>query len=232
MITYAVAKHWLLNNLIAVALCIGGIESISIGSTKRQLYSSLTFLSTTSRGSLAPTSWSRWPRVSTGRSSCYLGGPSTTRKKPPDARSGRRRRPGPLPRVVIALRRDPAKAPRRPFFRSTLLAYSLRARADAVRDVHLRRGATGSPISRAGLPRGGGPGRCAGASSRSSRRTRRRRSRCRTVRRRRGSLVRSRRSVAASPKRAASPSGRRPRSSRRSTRRSRRAGCGRLRITP
>ena len=34
MITYACTKHWLLNNLIAVALCIGGIESISIGSTK------------------------------------------------------------------------------------------------------------------------------------------------------------------------------------------------------
>ena len=34
MITYACTKHWLLNNLIAVALCIGGIESISIGSTR------------------------------------------------------------------------------------------------------------------------------------------------------------------------------------------------------
>ena len=34
MIGYACTKHWLLNNLIAVALCIGGIESISIGSTK------------------------------------------------------------------------------------------------------------------------------------------------------------------------------------------------------
>jgi minor histocompatibility antigen H13 len=34
MVAYALTKHWLLNNLIAVALCIGGIESISIGSTK------------------------------------------------------------------------------------------------------------------------------------------------------------------------------------------------------
>ena len=34
MVAYACTKHWLLNNLIAVALCIGGIESISIGSTR------------------------------------------------------------------------------------------------------------------------------------------------------------------------------------------------------
>ncbi|CAH0369254.1 unnamed protein product [Pelagomonas calceolata] len=34
MVAYACTKHWLLNNLIAVSLCIGGIESISIGSTK------------------------------------------------------------------------------------------------------------------------------------------------------------------------------------------------------
>ena len=52
-----------------------------------------------------------------------FGGPSTTRKKLLDARSGRRRRPGPLPRVTIALRRGP-EAPREavlPFYVTSLL---------------------------------------------------------------------------------------------------------------
>lgn len=34
MVFYATTKHWLLNNLIGVALCVSGIESISIGSMR------------------------------------------------------------------------------------------------------------------------------------------------------------------------------------------------------
>mmetsp|Transcript_5062 Transcript_5062/g.14332 ORF Transcript_5062/g.14332 Transcript_5062/m.14332 type:complete len:225 (-) Transcript_5062:41-715(-) len=92
------------------------------------------------------------------RRTCQVVVPAVLRrrgKKLLDARSGRRRRPGPLPRVIVALRRGP-EAPREAVLPFYVISLLVGARGDAVRHVPLRRGAAGSALFGAKLFRGGG----------------------------------------------------------------------------